>query len=50
MRCELRGVWRMTRQGREDYYALVAKHRGQASADKIRQAIEGEEMKRRRSE
>jgi len=47
MRCELRMVWRMSRERREWYYALVAKHRGQASADRMRKAIENEEAKRR---
>ena len=47
MRCELRMVWRMSQERRQGYYALVAKHRGQASADRIRRAIEDEEAKRR---
>ena len=46
-RMELRMVWRMSRERRQGYYALVAKHRGQASADRIRRAIEDEEAKRK---
>lgn len=46
-RMELRMVWRMSQERRQGYYALVAKHRGQESADRIRRAIEDEEGKRR---
>jgi len=50
MRCELRMVWRMSRERREWYYALVTEHRGEDSAGRLRKAIKGEEMKRGRSE